>query len=234
MTESLRQDEFDRIFSTVPRLTVEVLITSEERGVLLALRDVDPCRGMWNLPGGTVRFGERLVDAVRRVAADELGIAAVHELTEERYRLPEVSRTFHARDIFAPAAAHLAVGVPIAELGPPLDPGSLVRIELPRAEVGRSQVRGSVLIVDRFGNVATNVRRAEIDALGLTEGDRVEVRLQLDRYYAVLAGTFADAPAGELIMYEDSYGLVSLAISQGNAARLTGVAPGDELRVART
>ena len=49
--------------------TVEVLITSEERGVLLALRDVDPCRGMWNLPGGTVRFGERLVDAVRRVAA---------------------------------------------------------------------------------------------------------------------------------------------------------------------
>ena len=168
------------------------------------------------------------------LAADELGIAAVHELTEERYRLPEVSRTFHARDIFAPAAAHLAVGVPIAELGPPLDPGSLVRIELPRAEVGRSQVRGSVLIVDRFGNVATNVRRAEIDALGLTEGDRVEVRLQLDRYYAVLAGTFADAPAGELIMYEDSYGLVTLAISQGNAARLTGVAPGDELRVART
>src|SRR6516165_10853490 len=69
-------------------------------------------------------------------AADELGIAAVHELAEERYRLPEVSRTFHARDIFAPAAAHLAVGVPIAELGPPLDPGSLVRIELPRAEVG--------------------------------------------------------------------------------------------------
>ena len=74
MNEPLPKDEFDRIFSRVPRLTVEVLITSEERGVLLALRDVDPCRGMWNLPGGTVRFGERLVEAVRRVAADELGI----------------------------------------------------------------------------------------------------------------------------------------------------------------
>jgi len=82
--------------------------------------------------------------------------------------------------------------------------------------------------------VATNMRHAELDALGFSEGDRVEVRLQLDRFYAVLAGTFADAPAGELIMYEDSYGLVTLAISQGNAARLTGVAPGDELRVART
>jgi 8-oxo-dGTP diphosphatase len=74
MSEPLPKDEFDRIFSRVPRLTVEVLITSQERGVLLALRDVDPCRGMWNLPGGTVRFGEQLVDAVRRVAADELGV----------------------------------------------------------------------------------------------------------------------------------------------------------------
>jgi 8-oxo-dGTP diphosphatase len=75
MSEPLPKDEFDRIFSRVPRLTVEVLITSEARGVLLALRDVDPCRGTWNLPGGTVRFGERLVDAVRRVAVDELGVS---------------------------------------------------------------------------------------------------------------------------------------------------------------
>ena len=73
--EPLAKDEFDRIFSKVPRLTVEVLITSSCRGILLALRDVDPCRGMWNLPGGTVRFGERLVDAVRRVAVDELGVS---------------------------------------------------------------------------------------------------------------------------------------------------------------
>ena len=75
MSEPLPKDEFDRIFGKVPRLTVEVLITSETQGVLLALRDVDPCRGTWNLPGGTVRFGERLVEAVRRVAADELGVS---------------------------------------------------------------------------------------------------------------------------------------------------------------
>ncbi|MGZ6638641.1 MAG: NUDIX hydrolase [Solirubrobacteraceae bacterium] len=67
-------DEFDGIFSKVPRVTVEVLISCGGRGVLLALRDVDPCRGMWNLPGGSARFGEPLVEAVRRVAADELGI----------------------------------------------------------------------------------------------------------------------------------------------------------------
>ena len=70
----LPKEEFDRIYSRVPRLTVEVVIASPARGVLLSLRDIEPCRGMWHLPGGTVRFGEPLVDAVARVARDELGL----------------------------------------------------------------------------------------------------------------------------------------------------------------
>jgi len=167
-------------------------------------------------------------------AVEALGIDAVHELTDTRYRLPEVSRTFHARDVFAPAAAHLANGVPLEELGPALDPAALVRIEVPDPDVGRTQISATVLAIDRFGNVATNARRTHVDALGLADGDRVEIRLALDRYYAVVARTFADAPPGELILYEDSYAFMTLAISRGNAARLTGVAPGDELRVAVT
>jgi ADP-ribose pyrophosphatase YjhB (NUDIX family) len=74
MRGPLPQAEFDAIFAKVPRLTVEVLITSTERGVLLGLRDTEPCKGTWNLPGGTVRFGEPLVQAVIRVAAAELGL----------------------------------------------------------------------------------------------------------------------------------------------------------------
>ena len=168
------------------------------------------------------------------LAADEAGVAAAHELVEPRYRLPNVSRTFHARDVFAPAAAHLANGVAIEALGPALEPGSLIRVGVPDPELGQAQISATVLSVDRFGNVATNVSRAHVDALGVTDGDRVEVRLTFDRYYAVVAGTFADAPSGELILYEDSYGLVTLAISRGDAARLTGVSSGDELRIART
>jgi len=167
------------------------------------------------------------------LAADEAGVDVAHELTAERYRLPDVSLTFHARDIFAPAAAHLANGVSIEELGPKLDPATLVRLHVPEPQLGRTQISATVLAVDRFGNVATNVSRANLDALGLAVGDRVEIRLMLDRYYAVVAGTFADAAQGELILYEDSYGLVTLAISRGDAARLTGVSAGDELRVAR-
>ena len=75
MTDPLPQEEFERIFSRIPRLTVEIVIASSDRGVLLALRDFGPCVGLWHLPGGTVRFGEPLVEAVKRVAQDELGIA---------------------------------------------------------------------------------------------------------------------------------------------------------------
>jgi S-adenosylmethionine hydrolase len=166
------------------------------------------------------------------LAADELGIDAAHELADERYRLPEVSRTFHARDVFSPAAAHLAAGVPIEQLGPAIDSSALVRVDVPAPGVGKSQISATVLGVDRFGNVATNMRDEHVAGLGVARGDRVEVRLTFERYYATLADTFADAAAGELILYEDSYGLVTLAISNGNAARLTGVGVGDELRIA--
>ena len=166
------------------------------------------------------------------LAADDLGIEAAHELADERYRLQRVSRTFHARDVFAPAAAHVAAGVPVAELGPPVDPDDLVRPAVPVPQAGVSQVSGTVLAVDSFGNVATNVTRGHLEGLGAVAGETVEIRIALDRYYATVSGTFADAPDGELILYEDSYGLVALAISQGSAARLTGARPGDELRIA--
>jgi hypothetical protein len=166
------------------------------------------------------------------LAADEPGVEAAYELVDERYRLPDVSRTFHARDVFAPAAAHLAAGVAIDALGPAIDPAGLVRVAVPDPRVGKSQISASVVGVDRFGNVATNMRTDHVAALGVARGDRVEVRLTFERYYAVIADTFADAAPGELILYEDSYGLVTLAISNGNAARLTGVGVGDELRVA--
>lgn len=58
----------------MPRLTVEVIIATPESGVLLSLRDIPPCQGLWHIPGGTVRFGEPAVDSVRRVAHDELGL----------------------------------------------------------------------------------------------------------------------------------------------------------------
>jgi hypothetical protein len=70
----LPKAEFDAIFRRVPRLSVEVVIFTPERGVLLMLRDIPPNVGAWHIPGGTVLFGERVTDAVGRVARDELGL----------------------------------------------------------------------------------------------------------------------------------------------------------------
>ena len=122
---------------------------------------------------------------------------------------------------------------PIAELGPSLEPSTLVRLDAARAagrhgrDLGDGARRSIASGTSRLNAAARAPRRAR-----RADGDRVEIRLTLDRYYAVVAGTFADAPPGELIVYEDSYGLVTLAISRGDAARLTGVGLGDELRIA--
>jgi ADP-ribose pyrophosphatase YjhB (NUDIX family) len=76
--DPLPQAEYEAIFSRVPRLTVEVVITADEMsGVLLSRREDGPCRGLWHIPGGTVRFGEPLTEAVRRVARQELGLEVV-------------------------------------------------------------------------------------------------------------------------------------------------------------
>jgi len=71
----LSQKEFDDIYSKVPRLTVEVIVKANDGNVYLTKRAINPCKGQWHLPGGTVRFGESLVDAVKRIAERELGIA---------------------------------------------------------------------------------------------------------------------------------------------------------------
>jgi len=159
------------------------------------------------------------------------GIQAAHELANPDYALDSVSRTFHARDLFAPAAAHLARGVPIDELGPPLDPQALVRLDLPEPEVGQNRIRARVLYIDHFGNMKLNLTREHLEEADVLPGVTVELEFALDRYYATAARTFADASAGDIILYEDAYRNVAIAINGGSAAELFGVSAGQELRI---
>ena len=159
------------------------------------------------------------------------GVAAAHELTNRRYAVEPVSRTFHGRDLFSPAAAHLALGVPSEQLGPALDPASLVRLDLPEPYIGTSRIRATILYVDRFGNIQLNVRRTTLEEVGLSPGDQVELELGGDRYYAIVARTFADARRGDIILYEDAYRNVAVAISGGSAAATFSAQAGQELRI---
>ena len=195
-------------------------------------------------PGvGTDRRGLVLRDASGRVyigpdngllvpAADACGgIAEAYELSNREYALPWVSRTFHGRDVFAPAAAHVALGVELSELGPALAAEQLVRIDLPQPEIGDGRIGATVLYVDSFGNVQLNLTVPGLEEVGIEPGTRVELVLGPDRYYATAARTFADARPGDLILYSDAYRNVSLAISRGDANALLGSTPGDRVKI---
>jgi len=166
------------------------------------------------------------------VAADRLGgVEEAVELAEPAYRLEPVARTFHGRDVFVPAAAHLAVGVALADLGPVVEPGDLVRLELPEPTVGARRIRATVLYVDRFGNVQLNLTSAHLEQVGVEPGSQVEVEVGFERYYAVAARTFAEVRRGDIVLYEDAYWNIALAINQGNAAQMFGAHVGQELRL---
>lgn len=164
-------------------------------------------------------------------AAELAGIAAAHELTNPTYALESISRTFHGRDLFSPAAAHLALGVPIGELGPQIDPEDLVRLDLPQPELGPDKIGATVLYVDSFGNIALNATREHVAEVGIVPGTQVELELGGERFYAVAARTFADARPGDIMLYEDSYRNMSVAISGGNAAEMLHASVGQSLRV---
>jgi S-adenosyl-L-methionine hydrolase (adenosine-forming) len=164
-------------------------------------------------------------------AAERSGIEAAHELANPAYALENVSRTFHGRDLFAPAAAHLARGVPLTELGPPLAPDALVRLDLPEPRVSESRIDATALYVDSFGNIALNLTRDDVETVGIVPGTQVELELAAERYYAITARTFADARAGDIILFEDSYRNMSLAINRGNAAQLLHAVPGQAVRI---
>jgi S-adenosyl-L-methionine hydrolase (adenosine-forming) len=164
-------------------------------------------------------------------AADRESVRDARALTNRSYHLADVSRTFHARDVFAPVAAHLAAGAAFDDLGDAVAPDELVRVAVPEPEVGRGRLVANVLIVDHFGNLALNVGQDQLDELSLVPGDWVELQFALEPYYAQVVETYADARRGELIVYEDSYGALAIAVRDGNAARLTGAAPGERVRM---
>lgn len=151
------------------------------------------------------------------------GAGRAVELTEDAFHLPAPGPTFAGRDIFAPAAAYLARGVDLAELGPPVDPLSLLPglVPLPRVEGGA--IHAEALWVDRFGNIELNVGPDEVDALG----DRVAVRWAEQMRMASRATTFDGIGPGQLGLVVDSCGMMALALNRTSAGDELGLRAGD-------
>jgi S-adenosylmethionine hydrolase len=156
--------------------------------------------------------------------ADRLGgITRAHLIENPAYRLPVVSSTFHGRDLFSPAAAHLAAGVPLENIGPPIDPASLTVLDWPTATARFGELELSVIYVDTFGNIKLSGLAGDlVEALGtLSRGEELLIEVDAPRtkpHTVRWVSTFGDVERGELLLYEDSYGRLCLAANQGNAA----------------
>ena len=211
--------------NTLPYMPVGVHLAVVDPGVggarrPLALRDSEGRRYVGPDNGLLVPAAERFG-----------GVSAAHELANPEYALQPVSRTFHGRDLFAPAAAHLARGVPLDELGPPIATDGLVRLDLPEPHVEATAIGATALYVDRYGNVQLNLTPEHLERARILPGTRLELESGGRRHEVLAARTFADAPPGTPILYEDSYRNVALAVSGGNAAERFATRPGDEVRI---
>jgi S-adenosylmethionine hydrolase len=148
-------------------------------------------------------------------------------VTRSPHRLEPVSATFHGRDIFAPVGAHLAAGAELADAGDPLNPEELERVELPQPREEDGAVVAHALAIDRFGNVKLNIDHEWLAGRGLTLGGQVDVA----GHAATYTHTFADVGAGELLVYQDAYRRLALAINRGDAAGALGLEVDAEVRL---
>ena len=159
------------------------------------------------------------------------GIDLAVDITRSPHRLEPVSATFHGRDISAPVAAQLARGAELADAGDQLTEEDLQTVELPQPRVEDGALVGHALVVDRFGNVAMNVDHDDMAGTEITLGGAVELEVAGERYLATYAQTFADVRPGELIVYEDAYRTLAVAINRGDAAATLALRPDAEVRL---
>ncbi|KRV51202.1 hypothetical protein AQ490_02910 [Wenjunlia vitaminophila] len=169
-------------------------------------------------------------------AAEALGgVVAAHTLTNPELMAASPSSTFHGRDVFAPVAAHLALGVGLADTGPAIDPADLVRLPVPRCRLDSAAglAEGEVVTVDRFGNVQTSLGQQMLLALGLRPGQRLRLRVGAEPGGGEVpyATTFGEVPRGALVGFVDSSGRFALAVNGGSAEARLGLSPGDPVTV---
>jgi S-adenosylmethionine hydrolase len=160
------------------------------------------------------------------------GIKKVREITNPHYMLQPVSPTFHGRDIFVPAAAHLTNGVPLDEFGPNVDPTALAPGPYDEAIVNDGLVVATIIQINRYGSIHLNIRHEQWDSLGLTEGHSVVLRLPSGlEVHLPVCRTFGVVPKGQCLILKDDHGRVEIAKSLGSFVQQYPVGVGELVEI---
>ncbi|MHA1581663.1 MAG: SAM hydrolase/SAM-dependent halogenase family protein [Candidatus Baldrarchaeia archaeon] len=164
------------------------------------------------------------------LAALREGIKKVVQITNSKYMLPRVSRTFHGRDIFAPAAAYLANGVPIENFGPLLDEYEILSFSKPH--VRKDQIEGEVIYIDGFGNIVTNIYSEILEKVGIGEEDKIKILLndELEKVLKICKA-YNEVKKGEFLAIIGSGNFLEISINQGNTAKKLNVKEGAKIKI---
>ncbi len=175
------------------------------------------------------RWGDQIVIApdngLVSVVQQNTPAAEIFELTDRQYFLPEVSNTFHGRDVMAPVAAHLACGTALSALGAPIDHPLIIHV--PQPEVIENRLVGQVTHVDRFGNLVTNIKADQF-----REFAPKTVHLK-NHVISSLVVTYADVPVGRPLAVVGSSNMLEISVNQGNARTELAAGIGAEVFLAR-
>jgi S-adenosyl-L-methionine hydrolase (adenosine-forming) len=151
------------------------------------------------------------------------------DIATSQFRLEPASSTFHGRDLFAPVAAHLALGDDLGQAGTPVDVEKLNALEIPAPRIWPDRIVAHVVRTDRFGNVSLNVGHEDLAGGPLRLGEPLAVESAGERVGASFARTFEDVDPGKLMLYEDSTRTLALAVNRGSAADLLRLRRDDEV-----
>jgi S-adenosylmethionine hydrolase len=161
------------------------------------------------------------------------GAVQAHVLDAAAMWAPKAARTFRGRDVFAPVAAALAAGALIEQVGTPIDVDELELIAMRQPTVDDDHVHGEVVTVDHFGNLTLNLQRAHLETAGITLGDTVELRCSGKARTVPFLVTYGEADRGALVVCEDAFSTVTVAVNQGSAAADLRARRGDPVVIAR-
>jgi len=165
------------------------------------------------------------------LAAEKMGIRHVYEITNRRFMLSHVFHTFHGRDIFAPAAAHLANSAKPSDFGSEIKDYVVPSFAKPR--LTKKALVGEVLHIDDFGNIVTNISRAELGKTRIREGAMVHFRLRDKAIKLRFCRTYGEVPIGESLTLIGSHDFLEISTNQRNASKKVGARMGDPVAVLR-